>query len=306
MNWTEVLNSITFYDGSGNWRFWIGGAVSSAVDPIQADTSQFSEQDKQLIVDYIAELFNNSTLIARPIIEEAAIGGYLNFAELISDAGMTTVVDDFKYIRYNLDNVDNLYYFNDYGELVKDIPQITIIHEIIHTLDFYDPPSLDFVDQNTPDFDFDGDVVRRQNLVSDNMGYDRNTQRGYYASIQRNAPDGEEIFDKFQVNHSYTLGNPIDIARLGGLTTDDVLDMTARIDNSRDLIFGLGGDDILRGGGGNDYLYGGDDEDTLSGGSGVNFLDGGDDLGAQHPSRTGGDCCRIWIPGAAGDNFRDP
>ena len=152
-------------------------------------------------------------------------------------------------------------------------------------------------------FDFRGPVINEQNSIASNGSLVNQIQTSYYATILST----ESLFSSFTVNSSYSMDLEIDVTRLG-TSSADTIDHSARTqttapDMIRDLLFGLGGDDIIKGGEGDDHLYGGlgddviyggndstqtnsgrdrlfggDGADTLSGGDGNDFLNGGADV----------------------------
>jgi hypothetical protein len=137
---------------------------------------------------------------------------------------------------------------------------------------------------NSANFDYDGATLRKQNIISEEMGYDHNIQRSYLSGIV----DFDLRFGHFVTDQSYTNGNKVDIIRFDSEEADNI-DLSLRTDKSRDLLFGLDGNDTIKSGGGNDYLYGGkgndalyggDQDDNLSGGTENDLLDGG--TGSDH------------------------
>lgn len=156
---------------------------------------------------------------------------------------------------------------------------------------------------NQADFDFVGDTLRVQNNIAADMGYFNNHQASYNAAFRADRPEAIH----FTTGISYSNNESVDIVRLG---TDgiDNLDMSARTDSSRDLIFGLNADDDIHGGGGNDFLYGGAGLDEILGGDGDDLIYGGDDSdvvrgGAGADTLFGGN--REEDPGSAGGSFND-
>jgi Ca2+-binding RTX toxin-like protein len=161
----------------------------------------------------------------------------------------------------------------------------SVIHELIHAIyglydlvdpvtgrpTFSDPGTNDF---NNPDFDHIGRTQALTNQILQEAGNPFGYWQVGYDAIFNVSPStfrpGTEI--------SYTEDNAIDIAYFDQASnkTPDVLDLSLRTDNSKDLIIGLGGNDRINGGAGRDYLYGGVGNDTISGGSGDDVIHGGD------------------------------
>jgi Ca2+-binding RTX toxin-like protein len=108
--------------------------------------------------------------------------------------------------------------------------------------------------QNAATWDSKGQTVRDQNRIAVDLGMTDSLRASYGASLL----SGDVKFSNFAVNFSYTDGNKVDIVRIGDQLGEaaNIQDHRARTDNSRDLIFGLAGDDEIYGGGGNDWLYG--------------------------------------------------
>ena len=155
------------------------------------------------------------------------------------------------------------------------------IHELIHAIngtpDLVDPVTGNALggadrDYNNPNFDFLGQTVRLQNQISQERDFGPGySQVGYDATFDT-APA------IFRNDISYTEDKTIDIAYFDNNRnlSPNVLDLSLRTDNSRDLIIGLSGNDHINGGAGRDYLYGGVGDDTISGGSGEDVIYGGD------------------------------
>ena len=227
------------------------------------------------IIGYITKLYNGSS-IASEILEEAALAGNLNFLEG-SDGDVHATLNGHSLIALDFNEISNLYYFNKDGNLVHEIPELTVIHEIIHTLGYDDPLPVHDAPTNAQMsnmFDFDGDVVRLQDDVAAELGYSNNIQSNYYSGML----SSDAIFSNFDTSTHYTNGAHVDnvvIPEKYG-AGNDVLDLSTSLPpDSADLIFGLAGDDEITGGGGADYLYGGAGSDYLDGGDGNDYLFGG-------------------------------
>jgi Ca2+-binding RTX toxin-like protein len=184
------------------------------------------------------------------------------------------------YLGLNVTAIDQLHYFNTTGKLVKEIPALTVAHEFIHFVlgaDYGDPANDEAL-MNGANFDFDGNITRKQNDVARELGLTENLQVSYNSFVMSS---GDARFSSLFVGVSYTEDNVVDVVRLGdayGTVTVDTIDHTLRTDKLRDLIFGFGGNDSIKSGKGNDYVYGGAGADTIWGGEGDDVLVGeGDD-----------------------------
>lgn len=241
---TDVLSAIT-------WPNVSNGTITpiAATDPLRA-----------LVEGYITTLYNGSPTYAVSILEAASIAGNLNFLKS-SDGDHSLTISGIPAIAFDFNEISNLYYFNDKGQLFHEKPELTVIHEIIHAMGLSDPlpPLVSPTNaQMSAAFDFDGDTVRSQNEVARELGYTDNVQKNYYSSILSTW----DIFQRFDTSISYSEGHTVDTAVIpeNEGAGNDTLDLTSSYKaNSVDIIFGLEGDDNLKGGGGSDYIYGGDD-----------------------------------------------
>jgi len=258
MSWETVRASIFFWTNDLQW-----------IDDPRNPAAPVTPIDQENILGYLENLYSNSSA-ARDILEAGvADGGAIRIGysatvfagQSISGSGVD------KYILINPATIDTLYYFNSFGELVKEKPELTIIHELTHnilgTADI-SPDNPTQAQMNTGNFDFDGPTLREQNIIAGELGYDHNIQRSYLSALT----DTDSRFSQLEVGHSYSNGAPIDIVRLGDSGNDN-LDMSSRTDNANILVFGFDGNDTIKSAGGNDFLYGGDGNDTLIGGSGA-------------------------------------
>lgn len=175
------------------------------------------------------------------------------------------------YVVVNLGLIDDVVYFNNKGELVHEKRELAIMHELIHVLLNLDDPAATATEaqMNSANFDFDGDVIRNQNAIASELGFSDNIRTSYANGMLESTALSAGLL----INNSYTDGAIIDIARLGSAAVD-TMDMSARTDASRDLLFSFDGDDTLTGGDGDDFLYGGNDDDILDGGAGHDEADG--------------------------------
>lgn len=222
-----------------------------------------------------------TTLYASPkaalILEAAGAAGNLNFLKASDGSGQGSLPSGKAFIAIDTLEIANLYYFNDKGKLVNEKPEITLIHEIIHTTGLNDPlppPQVPTNAQMNAGFDFDGATVRKQNEISTELGYNDNIQKNYYATVLQ----GTSLFDRFDRSVSYSEGRTVDtpiIPASNGAGNDTLAPINSSVADSVDIIFGLNGNDSLNGGGGSDYLYGGEDDDTFIGSNGDDLFHGG-------------------------------
>lgn len=237
-----------------------------------------SPADISRIEAAITKLYNGSPNNAAVILDAAAVRGDLNIGlRANGSAQLTSASTSTKFIGLDFAEIDSLYGFNDKGQLVKEKFELTIIHEIIHTEGLLDPKppgvAITESDINSSNFDFDGDTVKKQNLVAEEMGYTTNIQKNYYSQMLST----DSIFKQFDKSLSYSHGRKINYPIFGpnsGIGSNN-LDLSARTDDSSDILFGLGGDDTLNGGGGEDFLYGGEDKDKFIGAKGDDLFHGG-------------------------------
>jgi hypothetical protein len=269
MSWADVAAKITFFDPSNPWPF---------PHPDYA-VGAFSVSEQTSILNMLSALYSSSAT-ARNVLDTAAAQGPIRIgATLPNNPGFMIPATSGtpSYLGFNLSAIDVFYYFNDHGYIVKELPVITIIHELIHyglgLMDTDNDHSL----MNGPSYDFDGDTLRKQNQISREAGFNDNIQISYSATFF-NYPANDSRFDTLEMGKSYSHDEIVDIVRLGNDSPllPDLLDMSHRTDGSRDILFGFGGNDTLRGGGGRDFLYGGNHNDTLDGGAGSDFIDGED------------------------------
>jgi Ca2+-binding RTX toxin-like protein len=277
MSINDVLGQLDFYSAASPWN----------TKP-QAPITEMASIDKALISLHLQNLYANST-IARGILEtylssSLAIrvgdaGSGVAFAvpsQTDNSTGTPIVIDN--YIGYNLAAISSIFYFNSKGNFVREQQELTVIHEIIHDrLMIKDPrgtgPSgaVTEADLNSANFDYDGDTLRTQNFVAAQLGLLNNIQRSYNFT----ALEGDAVAANFDPGFAYTNNEAIDIARYG-TTSNDNIDLSNRTDSSRDLLFGLDGDDRINGGKGKDYIYGGDGADTIIGGEDGDLIVGGE------------------------------
>ena len=142
---------------------------------------------RQQIENAIANLYNNSPNHAQSILINAASAGALNFVEGLSGTFQGNIPSTGQdVIGVDFTQIAGLRYFNSEGFFVSEIFDLSLIHEIIHTIPASDPlpPGQSPTNaQMSAGFDFDGDVVRIQNQIAEEMGYEDNIQRNYYTGL---------------------------------------------------------------------------------------------------------------------------
>lgn len=147
---------------------------------------------------------------------------------------------------------------------------------------------------------FDG--VENTNIVLANFALENldnhQTSTGATITIGNILFDGQnsirDSFDVIDIDE-----NPTQVARRNFVTfLNNLNNRTSGLNNSNDVIDGLGGNDILSGLGGNDILRGGEGNDILKGGEGNDSLNGqwGDDF-------LEGGAGNDWLRGGDGDDF---
>lgn len=220
------------------------------------------------------------------MIEEVISNGNLRVAKS-SGSGFANIAynGNPQVLGLNFSKIATSYYFNDKGVVVNEIPELTIIHEMIHLLGgiYEDDPEGR---GNSPFYDFKGATLRLQNEIALELGYLNNIQASYAAGTQIDS----SLWTGIDFGVSYTFGNQVDIVRIGKnvpvVDPDEIFVgdpsgadrffTDARIDSSRDLIFGKGDNDLIKTGYGNDYIYGGEGNDDIDAGGDDDYVEGGD------------------------------
>jgi hypothetical protein len=176
-----------------------------------------------------------------------------------------------QYIVIDVVAANNFHFFNSFGKLVQSNLGLTLMHELAHIyLGKDDSPSgaTDAM-MDAREFKVRGEVIDEQNAIARNAGLTDQTQVAYLATTDL----GTALHSLFTTNASYTDGNEVDNARLDKAVANN-MDHSLRTNMLRDLMFGMGGDDVMKAGKGRDYVYGGTDNDTLWGGDGNDVLVG--------------------------------
>lgn len=261
MAWEDVVGRFVFYSGS-----------AASFEGVLYSEFDSNGIDQSYILMYLESLYTTSNT-ARMIIDKALERGNIT----IGKVGLATVADSVyieNMVGFNLESIDALYYVNDKGALVKEIPRLTIIHEIAHIA--YPAESDAGVSAFSNNQSAKGGIVDYQNIVAAEMGFAKNIQASYLATLSQYDPRKASL----DVGVSYSEGKQVDLVRLGdegGVASDDFIDHTGRTVEVNELIFGFSGDDEILSGRGDDYIYGGVGNDTLDGGEGNDALYGGED-----------------------------
>jgi hypothetical protein len=263
MAWEDVKSKLKFYgpeiDPVTKEPTNLDG-MPTTVNGIVPYGDAFEPSDKDEILDALEEIYNSSPEGAARALLETGNGDIWLMASSIHSytrpgATRTLAID--------MSDADTYKWMGSDGRIKTDNVGGHVIHELIHAIygmnDLVDPTSFAPLqrdstrDYENKDFDFLGDTVRLQNRIFSEAGFGAGyKQVGYDANI-RVAP---EVFSH---DVAYTEGKEIDIAHFDNPEngTPNVLDLSKRTDNSRDLIIGLAGNDRINGGAGRDYLYGG-------------------------------------------------
>ena len=164
-------------------------------------------------------------------------------------------------IGLNLPLIAQFKYFNDHGVFVPELLSLSIIHEVIHLgLNQHDLTAYDQASLNGTDFDQQGDVVRSQNQIAQDMGWSGNIQPSYLGPL----PGSPEVA-ALTAGTSYTEGLSVATVRVG-TSIQDLLDHAQNTLKTTDLMLGLSGNDTIRSGVGDDFAYGGVGDDVIDGG----------------------------------------
>ena len=279
MSWATVKASIQYWNQGQPWgasNQGIGSFLAGEITTIETTLESF---------------YLNSTTFSGILETMSSTGIKLAKANTQSFTHPTEWYSAWKPVQANV-------YFNKNGELVASVGGLILVHEILHQHLHQDgePADISIQAQNGSDYPFLGPITELQNDIIVELDLEDQQYSGYLMKFE--AATAATEFG-WSVGENYTNGAEIDFSRMGDLG-DDTLDMRARTDNSRDLIFGLDGSDTIYGGGGNDHLIGDLDDDmeeagndvldggdgndrllgglgadTLSGGDGNDFLDGG-------------------------------
>jgi Ca2+-binding RTX toxin-like protein len=261
------------------------------------------------VLQWITELYQSAT--GRSLLERAAAADVLNFGAGSNFAA--SVGSNVQWIKIDIELTPR-YYFNDRGVLVERNFVHTLAHELSHLSDVEntsDPLEGNNVSNATINalFDVRGRAVDFQNRVARELGDNQQIRTSYFDVM---ASD-ESRLSNFQIGQGYTNGAGIDNARIGDRFGRDDTFNTTNLGASRDLIFGLEGNDTITSGAGEDHVYGGAGFDTIYGGAdrdilygedGEDYLEGNEGRdalygGAMNDGLVGGEG-DDWLDGGAG------
>ncbi|MGQ0564240.1 MAG: hypothetical protein ACT4OK_04115 [Gemmobacter sp.] len=167
---------------------------------------------------------------------------------------------------------------NQYGNTNIRGFEYALLHELIHGL----VPGYDtLVNPNTNDaiYDFQGDIVRLENLMVSELGWsDRRV--GYFSMSNQYGVTSpaftvgveidyafRNIYGRQVIDASASMQKDLDGLLVGGSGNESVVG-----GNGNDWLHGLGGNDSIVGGVGNDKIFGGRGIDDLRGGGGDDFI----------------------------------
>lgn len=165
MPWSAVAAKIEFFTPPNTWGVGIGELSASDQARITAALQTVYEGSPTARAMIDAWIVDHSIRIGG--VPTGEIGGAFN----VDDPAST------RYVGFNVNDIDNLYYFNDRGTLVEEIFGLTIIHEMIHMMkgvkDLPDRRPTE-VHLNLPDYDQQGETLPWQNLIADELGWANN------------------------------------------------------------------------------------------------------------------------------------
>ncbi|MEA2878172.1 MAG: large repetitive protein, partial [Hyphomicrobiales bacterium] len=282
MSWIDVLARLKFWgvDGTPGTINGVPISTQNIGGNSYSNVTPFVFEDKAPIINALSDIYFNSP-IARAMFDGDTSGLEIWLANVTS----VTTPGSYTYANSRTAGIDlnqavSFQWMGRDGRFQTENLGGNIIHELIHAItgspDLVNPGTLSERppwDYNNPAFDHLGPTVRMQNSIFQDMNWGTGYWQVGYTADTTAAPPGF-----FRTNISYTDDQTIDIAyfdRNGNLTPNN-LDLSQRVENSRDLIIGLAGNDKINSGAGNDYLYGGVDDDSIAGGSGGDLLHGGD------------------------------
>ncbi|HVQ07998.1 MAG TPA: hypothetical protein VMS43_06145 [Allosphingosinicella sp.] len=249
---TDIFSAIQFWNSSTNP--WV---QSTAPEALVGDFTAGAGSEQSQIHSYISLLYTSPTAAAtmeqvRTNHPTIRIGKAL---DLLSPAFVALGATGQYYLGFNNTEVAKIWYINTQGTLVAENPGLTLIHEFSHMIGRTDPTGAGpggvptEAEQNVGNWDFEGSALRLQNQVATELSLFSNFQASYDATL-----GGQDTRrGSFTLSTNYTENEAIKIVRIGTDGVND-LDMSNRTHDSRDLLFGLGGNDVLKGGGGRDFL----------------------------------------------------
>lgn len=229
-----------------------------------AENGGFIQQDKELIMGSIENLYTNSA-IARTVLESLISSDkILTFENNLhygntGSFSTTTIEIDFEQIEY-------LYIIDDVGKTHSFTLDRVIAHEMMHAIANEDDPRL--TSFTIPESDYVGEAVGWENAIMEEMG-DTFHRNSYYSVI-----DAFDLSSQLglSLGEDISVGTPFTLA-IVDTEVYNAIDVSDRADAC--LLIGLEGNDHIRGGAGDDVIYGGDDDDIIAGGSGSDWIIGG-------------------------------
>jgi Ca2+-binding RTX toxin-like protein len=270
--WSDVESRIKFFGkgaGLDGEPPTVNGEVPYGVAFSPSPNGTGVPPEKAAILEGLKFIYDNSDK-ARELLETGAGDIWLMKA-----LGQSVSLWATRTAAINLSDAVSLSWMGSDGRFKTDTVGTLVIHELIHAIKGTGDLGLTRRDYNREGFDFLGETVKTANMIFKELAEKGVVPPGYkqvgYDALFALAP---AVFSK---DISYTEDQSIDIAVFdsGANANPNVLDLSRRTDNSRDLIVGLGGQDQINGGAGRDYLYGGVENDTISGGSGDDVIHGG-------------------------------
>lgn len=191
--------------------------ISKLIDhnPGFANARVMTSGERSLLDGYITQLYTSATA--------AAYLDSLVFSSTVDVVWFTTREGGSGYpvlaVGYNWTLLADFLYINDKGRLVREEPVISVYHELYHLKPASDTTGAGDSDYNAPSYDYQGDVLRAQNIVAGELALINNKQIAYEAAFSdggtNNTVAGAAADAALEVNVDYSLGKRIDTARFG-------------------------------------------------------------------------------------------
>jgi len=271
--WSQVEANIRWWtnDTPSPWVLspGLGLAPFSTIGPA-------SEQD--VVLDIIENLYQNSITFKNLVSNFIENGNYIQIGKSATvgvDAFTVNTAGANNYIAIDLVKIAETLVFNTTGEMNYRNPVLTVAHEIMHYIGLANDP--DYPNYNVTsgnglsNYDYKGPQVVFENSVATELALGSDVRATYFASFK---PDDPRVTNYLAENFSYTNGNSVDVVLVDDMNANVTLDLSNRSGDSRDLIFGLNGNDTISSGTGQDYLYGGQGSDNIFGGGDADRLYG--------------------------------